>query len=50
MLSTAYEPLSFQGFGGLHFTVERLYYKSKVAKIPDLEVSEHDNRQGTCSL
>jgi hypothetical protein len=32
MLSTAYEPLSFQGFGGLHFTVERLYYKSKWSK------------------
>ena len=33
MLSTAYEPLSFQGFDGLHFTVERLYYKSKRAKF-----------------
>jgi hypothetical protein len=33
MLSTAYEPLSFQGFGGLHFTVERLYYKSKLSKF-----------------
>jgi hypothetical protein len=32
MLSTAYEPLSFQGFGGLHFTVERLYYKSQWSK------------------
>jgi len=32
MLSPAYEPLSFQGFRGLHFTVERLYYKSKWSK------------------
>jgi hypothetical protein len=32
MLSTAYEPLSFQGFGGLHFTVERLYYRLKLSQ------------------
>jgi hypothetical protein len=32
MPSIAYEPLPFQGFSGLLFTVERLYYKSKRLK------------------
>jgi hypothetical protein len=34
MPNYAYEPLSFQGFSGLHFTVERLYYKAKWPKSP----------------
>jgi hypothetical protein len=32
MPGTTYEPLPFQGFSDLHFTVERLYYRFKRLK------------------